>query len=43
MKVLVTGRLPEEIVSLIRTEHEVVASEEDRPMPREKLLESVVV
>ncbi|MEJ2716782.1 MAG: D-glycerate dehydrogenase [Deltaproteobacteria bacterium] len=41
MKVLVTGRLPEEIMSIIKSEHEVVAREEDRPMPREELLGSV--
>jgi glyoxylate reductase len=38
MKVLVTGRLPEEVISLIKADHEVVANELDRPMPREEIL-----
>lgn len=41
MKVFVTGRIPEAIVSLIRSEHEVVARHDERPMPRNELLESV--
>ena len=41
MKVLVTGRLPQEVIALIKKEHEVEVNEEDRPMERERLLRSV--
>jgi glyoxylate reductase len=41
MKVLVTGNLPEEVVSIIRKEHDVEAHGEDRPMERHRLLDSV--
>ena len=41
MKVLVTGRLPDEVMELIKKEHEVEAHREDRPMDREKLLAAV--
>jgi len=41
MKVLVTGRLPEEVMGLIRREHLAETNEEDRPMARERLLSSV--
>jgi glyoxylate reductase len=42
MKVLVTARIPEQILSLISNEHEVVSNPEDRPMPRSELLEKIV-
>ena len=38
MKVLVTGRLPEEVMGVIRKEHHVEAHGEDRPMERQGLL-----
>lgn len=41
MKVLVTGRLPQEVIALIKKEHEVEVNEEDRPMEKERLLRSV--
>ena len=41
MKVLLTGRLPREVLELIKGEHEVEANEEDRPMERQRLLSSV--
>jgi len=41
MKVLVTGRIPEEIMDLLKEEHQVEANEEDRPMERERLLRRV--
>jgi len=41
MNVLVTGHLPEEIVALLRKEHDVEANEEDRPMQRERLLHRI--
>src|SRR4030042_788212 len=41
LKVLVTGRLPDEVMELIKKEHEVEAHREDRPMDREKLLAAV--
>ena len=41
MKVLVTGKLPDEIISMIRKEHEVVVNERMRPMPREEIIDQV--
>jgi len=41
MKVLITGRLPEEIIALIKKEHEIEVNEEDRPIDRQRLLDSV--
>lgn len=41
MKVLVTGRLPEEVMALLKKEHEVEMNVRDRPMGRERLLGSV--
>jgi glyoxylate reductase len=41
MKVLVTGILPDYVMSLIQKEHEVEANLEDHPIAREKLLQSV--
>ena len=41
MKVLVTCIVPEEVTALIKKEHDLEANEEDRPMPREKLLKGV--
>lgn len=42
MKVLVTGILPEQVMNLIKKEHEVEANEEDHPIDRERLLRSIV-
>ena len=42
MKALVTGRLPEEVMSLIKEELRVEAHVEDRPMERQRLLDLVV-
>ncbi|MBW1721668.1 MAG: D-glycerate dehydrogenase [Deltaproteobacteria bacterium] len=41
MKVLVTGRLPDEILALLGKEHDLELNREDRPMEREKILEKV--
>jgi len=41
VKVLVTGRLPEEIEDLIKKEHDVEMNEKDRPMERERLLQRI--
>jgi glyoxylate reductase len=41
MKVLVTGILPEEVMALIKREHEVEANFEDRPIERERLLQAI--
>ncbi len=41
MKVLVTVRLPQEVLSLITRWHEVDSNPEDRPMPRAELLEKI--
>lgn len=41
MKVLITGRFPEDIVARIQAEHQVVANPEDRPMPRAAILAAV--
>jgi glyoxylate reductase len=41
MKVLVTIKLPEEILSSIRLEHEVEINEEDRPFDRARLLQTI--
>ena len=41
MKVLVTARLPEEILSLLTQEHEVTIHHEDPPMERSILLEKI--
>jgi len=41
MKISVTGRIPEEVVSLLRQGHEVEVSVEDRPMDRQRLLASI--
>ncbi len=41
MKVLITARLPEDVVAAIRKEHEVTMRSEDSPMPREELLEKI--
>ncbi len=38
MKVLVTGRLPEQVLSLIRKEHDLTAHASDVPMDRRELL-----
>ena len=42
MKILVTGRLPQEILDLLREEHDIEANEEDRPMAQEKILQKIV-
>ncbi len=41
MKVLITGRLPEEIIAFIKKEHEIEVNEEDRPIDRQRLLDSI--
>jgi len=41
MKVLVTGIIPDHVMSLIRKEHEVEANTEDHPIARERLLQSI--
>ena len=41
MKVLITGRLPEEIIAFIKKEHKIEINEEDRPIDRKKLLDSI--
>jgi glyoxylate reductase len=41
MKVLVTGILPDYVMSLIQKEHQVEANLEDHPIAREKLLQSI--
>lgn len=41
MKVLVTGRLPDEVVALIEKDHHVEINSQDRPMDRESLLSRV--
>ena len=41
MKVLITGRLPEEVIAVIKGEHHVEVHGEDRPMERQRLLDLV--
>ncbi len=41
MKVLVTGNLPEKVLSFLRREHQVLSHAENRPMERGRLLEMV--
>ncbi len=41
MKILVTGRLPEAVIAMLRADHEVVANELDQPMPREHILRNI--
>lgn len=41
MKVLITGRLPEEVLSRIESRHAVVAHKEDRPLERKALLQQI--
>jgi len=41
MKILVTSRLPREIMSMIEKWHDVESNDEDGPMERERLLEGV--
>ena len=41
MKVLITGRLPDQILSRIESRHAVVANREDRPLERKALLEQI--
>ena len=41
MKVLVTARMPEEVISLISREHEVESYPDDPPMERQRLLRSI--
>ncbi len=41
MKVLVTGRLPGEVMAVIKKAHRVEAHGEDRPMERQRLLDMV--
>ncbi len=41
MKVLVTGILPDDVMAMIKKEHEVEANLEDHPIDRNKLLQSI--
>ncbi len=41
MKILVTSRLPQEVIGILEPGHEVEAHGEDRPMEREELLGSL--
>ena len=41
MKVLITGRLPEEIITLIKKDHEIEINKEDHPIDRQKMLDSI--
>ena len=41
MKVFVSGHLPETVISLLRTEHEVEIHRQGPPITREKLLDSI--
>lgn len=41
MKVLVTGRLPERELDLVKKEHDVETNDRDRPMPREEILAKI--
>jgi glyoxylate reductase len=41
MEILVTARLPKEVLSRLAQEHQVEAYDEDRPMERPRLLQSV--
>ena len=41
MKVLVTGKIPQEVMALIKKDHRVEAHGEDRPMERGLLLDLV--
>ncbi|MEW6141083.1 MAG: D-glycerate dehydrogenase [Thermodesulfobacteriota bacterium] len=38
MKVLITGRLPEDLLVRVRLEHEVIVNERDEPMSRNEIL-----
>ena len=41
MKVIVTGRLPEVVISTLQRNHEVTAHDVDAPIPREDLIEKI--
>ena len=41
MKVLVTARMPEEVLSLIGQDHQVESYDADPPMDRQRLLRSI--
>ncbi|MEE8552691.1 MAG: hypothetical protein V3S72_05275 [Desulfobacterales bacterium] len=41
MRVLVTGRLPDEVVALIEKDHHVEINSQNKPMDRESLLSRV--
>ncbi len=41
MKVMVTGNISPEVMALIKEEHQVEANTEDKPMERDRLLQSV--
>ncbi|MFZ7112325.1 MAG: 2-hydroxyacid dehydrogenase [Desulfatiglandales bacterium] len=41
MEVMVTGRLPEEVLSLLKKSHQVEVNPEDRPMTRKRLLQRI--
>lgn len=38
MKVLITGRLPEDVVNAVRREHEVIINEQNTPMPHDQIV-----
>ena len=41
MKILVTGRLPEAVMALLEKAHDVETNTADRPMERQRLLNSI--
>ena len=41
MNVLVTGRLPDDVLALIKKEHNVEFNLQDRPMDRERIILSI--
>ncbi|MCP4753397.1 MAG: D-glycerate dehydrogenase, partial [Proteobacteria bacterium] len=41
MKILATGRLPEEVMSLLTKDHQVEANPQDRPMERSAIIRSL--
>lgn len=42
MNVLVTGRIPDDVLALIKKEHNVEINTHDRPMDREKILSNII-
>ncbi len=41
MKILVTGKLPREVVALLETDHEVTENTSERPMTRQEILDQI--